>query len=422
LKQFWDVVVKNKWLILTVAIFALGHILLFTKGLESGGPDMETYHLYASRIVNHLAPYRDFSVEYPPGSLLVFLIPFHFAPDLTAYGHAFTLELLAFDLIGLLMITLLARRFKVSVWVSLLIYTLSMLAINIIGIQRYDMVPAIITLAALCAFSRGHYKTAWLLVALGTMTKLFPILLVPLFLIYQWKNQRWQSLLASVGVFAIAVFWIALPFYNMGQQGFIKSFTVQGSRNLQVESTYASVLLMGAGMGLTQAGVYQGPMSFDLESPLAKPIAKETLLIMAISILAVCAFYFFSYRGFKNPHLSRPPPAAEMAHLFNYAFLIILVMMLTNKVLSPQYMVWLYPLVPLITGRARHPVWLIFVVASWLTWYIYPANYIDLINREQTLVSALFLRNVMLVLMAVWLLGEPRTTEGASREQRRKRG
>jgi hypothetical protein len=93
--------------------------------------------------------------------------------------------------------------------------------------------------------------------------------------------------------------------------------------------------------------------------------------------------------------------------------------MITNKVFSPQFMVWLYPLFPLVNGRLRPAIWVAFLLTACLTWYIYPLNYWDLVDTEQSAVNALILRNVLMLLMAGLLLGEK--TPGISDENKEAR-
>jgi hypothetical protein len=100
------------------------------------------------------------------------------------------------------------------------------------------------------------------------------------------------------------------------------------------------------------------------------------------------------------------PDASALADLLNYSFAVIVVFMVTNKVFSPQYMVWLYPLFPLVSGRFRAVIWIVFLAASCLTWYIYPLHYYDLIDTQQVAVDALILRNTLMIFTAVLLLGE----------------
>jgi uncharacterized membrane protein len=406
--------VRRNWPFVFVALIVIAHILIFTKGFLSGGPDVEKYYYFAVWVKEGFAPYKDFVVEYPPLALLIFQIPYFFGKTLEAYGHAFTLEMLAFDLAGIFLILGLARRLKLSPWTSLAIYTLVVLAVSSILVQRYDLPPAIVTLGALFAFSRGRYKTAWALLAIGALIKLYPALLAPIFLIYQWRHQRWQSLVVPVLTFVVIVAAVALPFYRLDSRGFIESFTIQGERSLQIESTYSSVLLIGYTLGLTPARIYLGQISFNLEAPLANPLAKWSLYVMGAAFLVVYLFYFLSYRRFKNPRQAGPPAGPEMAHLLNYAFIVVAVMILTNKVLSPQYLAWLTPLVPLVTGRARPAVWVSFFFVGWMTWYIYPAHYGELVALGQVPIALLFLRNFLLFLMVVWLWGEKRPALAAN--------
>lgn len=64
---------QRQWPIL--ALFCLLHVLVFTLVFTSGAPDVEGYYRYATRITEGQIPYRDFSLEYPPGALMVFFLP-----------------------------------------------------------------------------------------------------------------------------------------------------------------------------------------------------------------------------------------------------------------------------------------------------------------------------------------------------------
>jgi hypothetical protein len=77
-------------------------------------------------------------------------------------------------------------------------------------------------------------------------------------------------------------------------------------------------------------------------------------------------------------------------------------------------MVWLYPLFPLVSGRFRSTLWVVFLVASCLTWYIYPLHYYDLLDTQQVAVDALILRNTLMVFTAVLLMGEKAPTADAN--------
>jgi len=400
---------KLKWVIV-VGAFCLLHLLFFTRVFYSGGPDVAGYYQYAVKMDQGQVPYRDFSVEYPPGALATFYLPYLVSDNLQGYGTAFTFEMLLFDLIGLLLLLGIGRKAGISSWSCLIGYTLGMAAIGSIMVQRFDMVPAVITLGAVYAFSRGSYKTAWAILAIGTMTKLFPGLLAPLFLIYQWRCGGLRSVIPSVAAFAAVTLLIAVPLMVLDRHGFISSFTIQSQRSLQLESTYSSLLLLGNSLGIVSAYPIQGGISYDIASSLAGPLARYSFVFMGVGLLAVYGFYYRNCRKLaKSPARFAPDPQ-YLADLLNYSFAVLVVLLVTSKVFSPQFMVWLYPLFPLVSGRFRSTLWVIFLAASCLTWYIYPLHYYDLVDTQQSAVDALILRNALMIFAAVLLLGEKATT------------
>ena len=411
-------VTKLKWAIVVVA-FCLLHLLIFTRVFYSGGPDVEGYYKYAVEMGQGQVAYRDFSVEYPPGALVVFYLPYLASHNLAGYGTAFTFEMLLFDIMGLLLVLGLGRRAGMSPWSCLIGYTLAMVAIGSIAVQRFDMVPAVITLGAVYAFSRGNYKTAWAILAIGTMTKLFPGLLAPLFLIYQWRHGGLRNVIPSVATFAVVVLAISVPLLAVSSHGFISSFTVQSRRPLQLESTYSSLLLLGNSLGLIKAQPIQGSISFDIASPLAGPLGRYSFVFMGLGLLAVYGLYYRNCRKLAKAPAPFAPEGPALADLMNYSFIAIVVLLVTSKVFSPQFMVWLYPLFPLVSGRFRSTVWVVFLVASCLTWYIYPLHYYDLVDTQQVPVDALILRNALMGFVAVLLLGEkaPIADEDTNRSQ-----
>jgi uncharacterized membrane protein len=404
---------KLKWIIVVVA-FCLLHMLFFTRVFYSGSPDVAGYYEYATKMGNGQVPYRDFFVEYPPGALVTFYLPSLLSDNITEYGTAFALEMLLFDIVGLLLVLGLGKRLRLSPWSCLVGYTLAMVSIGSIVVQRFDMVPAAITLGAVYTFSRGNYKTAWAILAVGTMTKLFPGLLAPFFLIYQFRRGGLRAIVPSAATFAAVTLLVAAPFMVLNSHDFIASFTVQSQRSLQLESTYSSLLLLGDSLGLVSAQPVQGSISYDIVSPLAGPLARYSLVFMGLGLLVVYGFYWRNCRSLSRSSRRFGPDAASLADILNYSFAALVVLLVTSKVFSPQFIVWLYPLFPLVNGRFRSTIWITFLTVSCLTWYLYPLHYYDLIDTQQSAVDALILRDILMVFMAALLLGEKTSFEGDS--------
>ena len=105
----------------------------------------------------------------------------------------------------------------------------------------------------------------------------------------------------------------------------------------------------------------------------------------------------------------RPLIAADTAareDLLRYSVMAILIFMLTSKMLSPQFLVWLLPLVPLVSGSQRYGLWTGLAVTGILTALIFPRNYVPLLDLDSAMIMVLLARNLLLMGTAV-ILSEP---------------
>ncbi len=115
----FSAVIRRTPLKYQVAAFALLHCLLllalsrleFSDFRPSESP---LYFLYSSRVFSGELPYRDFNFEYPPLSMLFFLLPRLCAGTVQTYSWAFTAELFLFDLLTLVLLGHLSRQAGIS--------------------------------------------------------------------------------------------------------------------------------------------------------------------------------------------------------------------------------------------------------------------------------------------------------------------
>jgi hypothetical protein len=69
-----------------------------------------------------------------------------------------------------------------------------------------------------------------------------------------------------------------------------------------------------------------------------------------------------------------------------------------GKVLSPQFMVWLVPLVALVAGRRGLLAGALLGIALWLTLYWFPGRYWEFVdNLRPGLTTIVLLRDLLLV-------------------------
>jgi uncharacterized membrane protein len=400
---------KQKWqLIIFCLIHAVILLIVFTIVYDTAGDAV--YFGYAEMIAQGQLPYRDFAVEYPPLALVFLALPRLIASGITMYIYLFAAQILLFDLLGLFLISSLSRRLGLNLVATLAIYTLAVLAIGPLFITRYDLIPAIMVLLSIYAFSRSKYKLSWAILAIGMMTKIYPAVIAPVFLLYHFRHRQYRHIITGVGAFAITTAIIMVPCLLLSADSFWQSFSYHAQRGLQSESTYASFLLVGHTLGINTVGLEFGFGSNNIASPLADTLAKFSPLVMLLSLALV---YWFFYKSYDKTAAAEGMPTAisqpDMINITNYSLLAILAFMVTSKVLSPQFIIWLYPLVPLVAGRWRKASWLIFIIIGLMTYYIFPLNYDEFLQLETKVIDILFWRNILLIAMAGLLLGERRT-------------
>jgi Glycosyltransferase family 87 len=361
--------------------------------LREGSNDLAIYRDAGEAILRGQIPYRDFFIEYPPGSLPVFVPPALFSVDKAGYIALFASEM-ALVLVAALVLTALAARKLWGLWawpVPALTFVAAGIMLYPVAVTRYDAVVALtLAVAAIGAALGGRYVyLAYASLGLGAAAKLVPALAtVPL--------ARRDAARGYAVFFGVLVLFFA-PAVLLGGDRFLDSFAYHAERGLQVESLAASILMkLGWVTGISfEYGAFevQGK-GVGLASSLSLPMTGVLLLITALVM----------YRRRGRLDAGRFP---------RYAAALILAFMLGSKVLSPQYMIWLLPIVPLgVGGLAGAGVSLIFLAACWTTTQVFPIHYGDLLNGRYPGPDLLLARNLLLVILwALLLFLPPRTPE-----------
>ena len=296
--------------------------------------DVHVYQGYAEKLLHGALPYRDVFVEYPPGAFAVFMPP-------TAFGaghyNAVFKTLMALCGIGtILLVALLLSELGASrrrLYVSVGLLALAPVALGPISLNTYDAWPALLTVLALYLLLRGRDLLAGGVLGLAVSAKVYPLVLVPLAGIYVWRRAGPRRVGLALAVFAAVILVVVLPFAAYDAHGVVSSFRSQAERGLQVESFGASVLLMADRLGLYHAHVVEttGVAGRNLSGSLPDAVATATLVLEALAVLAVWLLYARA-RDLRG----RLPLAFAAAVAGFLAF---------TKVFSPQYLVWLVPLV-----------------------------------------------------------------------------
>jgi hypothetical protein len=391
------------WLFLAFELCCLAGLLCALPTLIWSVPfltlgDVNEYNQYALAFWTQTPLFHQFPQEYPPLALIPFaftLTPFH--SILYYWAFAFWMGVI-FCLSYLWMALAVSHRKALIYALYLLVGAAATL------LMRFDLLPALATLGALVMAERKHYSWAYTLLAIGVLLKLYPAFLVPVVMAAQWRDvqpglvtpqepleresfgivwQRSQPLLKGLSLFvALIAIGFGAPLALNFQQA-TSFFTYNLARPIQIESAPASLLWFGTLFGFP----IQGEGSFgsvNLVGPLGAPLKMLSLAGLVGGSLLV---YWRIWNGNLN---------------LGQAFLATIgVVMVFNKVLSPQYFIWVLPLVAYVLGLD-----LFWLALCCLTTLIYPFLYHVYyhVAHEATnpmLLWAIAIRNVFLMVAVV---------------------
>ena len=366
--------------------------------------DIALYQTYGERLAGGLVPYRDFGFEYPPGALPAIVLPALVTGTVHAYRIAFVAELALVGVVAVLLLDAVLRRLELprrERILSLAVVALAPLLLGGVILTRFDLVPAALVLAALALAVAGRRRAAALVVGVGAAVKLYPALLLPPLAIDAWRRGGRRELAIVVGLAVAPVALAYIAFFAVAPDGVLDSLGRQIGRPLQIESVGAGLLLalhQAFGMGL---GWTSGSGSQNLTGTGAGVLAALQGVAQVVAVVLVWVAY------------ARGPSTAE--RLVRYGAASVVAFVALSKVLSPQFLVWLVLLVPVVGGPRRRAALALTVVACALTAVWFPARYWDLVRDFDPLVSWLVLLRGLVLLGLLAALTWPATEPAPSR-------
>ena len=281
-------------------------------------------------------------LEYPPLVLVLIAIPRIFVSTPFAYGVGFIAEMFIFFVIGLLVISKLAKICGKDEKLTMLAYTVLMLIMLEFVVDRFDIVPAVLALAAVYCYLTKRYVLAFILLSMGTMIKLYPAVLFPIFIIPFAMKKEWMEILKGTGAFIAASLAVIIPVMILQPDLITSTIDYHAARPLQIESVASSLIYPFAMLGITKAtivGVENGFGSDDLIGGWADGAAAAMLPLMIISIVAVYVIYAYMLHRIRDTGDGK-----DRLYLFANAILLsVMMFIMAGKVFSSQYLLWLIP-------------------------------------------------------------------------------
>ncbi|WP_035010587.1 glycosyltransferase 87 family protein [Corynebacterium jeikeium] len=270
--------------------------------------------------------------------------------------------------------------------------------------SRLDLIPGLLV-AATAAALFTHPKVASALLGFAAMSKLWPAALAA-GLVDRWNRSATWARLATFGGTLVVVG--AITALTSGWDRLVSPLTYQDVRGLQIESILATPLIVAAAFFPGHWHIDKAPSkSFEIFGP------GVDQLVTASSVLMACTMLFGL--GWALWHFLGDAWSPRSTALFFLTMVLLLIV--SNKVFSPQYVVWFGPVLAVLLAKQpgdmpstparaethgepdilRKLAWLS-VLAAGLTTVVFPFTY-NLLFEGPHWFAALVLtaRNILMV-------------------------
>ncbi len=330
---------------------------------------------YACCFSHGTFPAADPMWQYPPGAALVFWLPGRLPGS---YLEHFMFLALGCDLAVTVLLYSSARRGGSLAGAWYWVCGVPLLGPVIVG--RFDVVPVVLSVAALCVTGRGGLRGA--LIGAGAAVKAWPVTL----LAGMAPGQLRRGVAAAAAVLAAACLIFASA---------TASFLAhQDARGVEIESVAATPFMIWRRAGWPGTVVYRfGAYQLSGGHVALAQDASGLALVLATAAVIGWRLMIASGRAGWRPEFAADAPLAAT-----------LLFVVASPVLSPQYLLWVIGLAAacLATGRTtQRPVALAVLAAAGLTQLIFPIEWRSLVYGSDAATCVLAARNALLAVAAV---------------------
>lgn len=275
-------------------------------------------------------------MEYPPLAIVFIAIPRFFGNTPWSYETAYVAEVFVFVVIGLLLVSRLARVLGYDRIKAMMAYSILVVLMIEFVLDRFDIFVMVIALASVLMFAERRYNWAFVLLAVGVLVKLYPAILFPVYVLLMMNQGRMREMavgaasFVTVGLVAVAVCWVINP-------EIITNFLSYNSgRPLQIESVAASVIYFFSLFGVSDMWIQEASAesfwSDNLRGAIPDAVSE---VLLACTVIGLIAVWVLSAYLLKR----HPGQGSRLAALAMLACM--LVFLVVNKVFSSQYVIWL---------------------------------------------------------------------------------
>ncbi|GAA3044376.1 glycosyltransferase family 87 protein [Streptomyces lactacystinicus] len=358
-------------------------VLLATGVLKAPGGDVTAdvwmiYHAWYGVLQTGTFPFDDVTWQYPPGAALVILLP-----GLLPWSYLVSFWVIcgiADAAAAALLVRTGLRRGRALTGAWMWVVGVPLLGPMIYN--RFDVIVTAVALAGLLALIRRP-AVGGLLLGLGGIVKIWPLL----GLIGTPSGRRTRRSWTLAGATAVSIGFLLAA----GMNGAFDFLAFQKDRGIEVESLGALPLHFARLTGGWDGRVTMNYGSPEMLGPWVSVISK---VMMAGTVLGFAWLLLWRYTSKRR----------SAATMYDAALCALLIFVVTSRVISPQYLVWLVGVAAVcltVRNSSQRPVAVLILLACPLTLVEFPTMFTQVLASDPVAVTVLAARNLLLLAAAV---------------------
>lgn len=322
-------VYKHLFLIVIVTIITNVAILNITTGIFHSFVDLfdiSIYFKHAINIVSGQIPYVDFSFEYPVLFLIPVCIPIFgvlVTQDPFTYVVIFQIFMTIIDIIIAILVYFIALRiFKNQNALYAGILFASAFSSAYFSMTKSDAFPTLFLLLAVFCTIWGYKKFDYISSLLGFFIKVFPALIIPYQIVYNWNEGSKMHEIKRLFLYAVIFGALLIIPVALIYPEFYRPYLFATGAGLSIYVNTATYTLYALLHDVLHLGVSMNTVSSFM------------YLLMALMIGSLLVFSYFN--GISSPQ-----------RLLVLTYLTLFAVIFFTKFHSPQYLVWVTPFMAL---------------------------------------------------------------------------
>ncbi len=328
----------KKWIMKISAVSLF--IIFLHVAITNGWADLNNYYKNASEVLQGLIPYSQTRFEYPPLALVFMVIPCALSWNKESFFVFYSVLACLFFFIGVHYLYKIVDRYYAEKWrIGALILCLIFFGTYFL-ITRNDIFPATIVVIGLWMYLNKKYTSAFVLIAVATMIKLYPgifllAMILPLVVKYEWK-----ICIRSIFSVAAVCLLVELPFLITDPSTAFAYLSYHSERGIQIESVVGSVFLVYQMIASSDISVIFAYGCHALSGVGPDAVAPWMNLLLFASLISFIVLIFIRCYRFKTSidNLLYSSTLMMMA--------LLLLFILFSKVYSAQYVIWIALMMP----------------------------------------------------------------------------